>query len=262
MTSNQTVRWVAKPALFLGSLVPVAWLVVAALTEHLSPDPLADITNETGVWTLRFLCITLAMTPLRRMTGWNGVIRFRRMLGLFAFFYGSLHLLTYLVADRLASLDFPAGIVAWQTVGALAKATLPDVLKRPFITVGFTSWLLHVASGTHVDGGHDSTAGRASMAVAAPDDLRRGSCRGAPLLVAGEGRRTPPGDVRTCRRTPLYLPSVVVGPLSQSTGDKARRGLNGAGFLLELGIDVVKIASQISLSRPVAYLCSRLAINV
>jgi sulfoxide reductase heme-binding subunit YedZ len=71
----------------------------------------------------------------------QGVIRFRRMLGLFAFFYGSLHLLTYLLADRLASLDLPAGIVAWQTVGALANATLPDVLKRPFITVGFASWL-------------------------------------------------------------------------------------------------------------------------
>jgi sulfoxide reductase heme-binding subunit YedZ len=141
VTSNQTVRWVVKPAVFLGSLVPVAWLVFAALTGRLSADPLADITNETGAWTLRFLCLTLSMTPLRRMTGWNGAIRFRRMLGLFAFFYGSLHLLIYLVADRLASLDFPAGLVAWQTVGALMKTTLHDVLRRPFITVGVVSWL-------------------------------------------------------------------------------------------------------------------------
>jgi len=127
--------------LFLGSLSPAAWLLVAALTARLSANPLADITNETGVWTLRFLCITLAMTPLRRVTRWNGAIRFRRMLGLFAFFYGSLHLLTYVVADRLAGLDFPAGIVAWQTVSALARATLSDVLKRPFITLGFFAWL-------------------------------------------------------------------------------------------------------------------------
>ncbi len=141
MTSNQLIRWVAKPALFLGSLSPAAWLLVAALTARLSANPLADITNETGVWTLRFLCITLAMTPLRRVTGWNGAIRFRRMLGLFAFFYGSLHLLTYVVADRLASLDFPAGIVAWQTVSAVARATLSDVVKRPFITLGFSAWL-------------------------------------------------------------------------------------------------------------------------
>jgi len=141
VTSNQGIRWVAKPALFLGSIGPVAWLVVAAVNGQLGANPLAEITNETGVWTLRFFCITLAVTPLRRLIGWNGAIRFRRMLGLFGFFYGSVHLLTYVVADRLAGLDFPAGIVAWQTVGALASATLSDVLKRPFITVGFTSWL-------------------------------------------------------------------------------------------------------------------------
>src|SRR5258707_15717823 len=64
------------------------------------------------------LGITLAMTALRRITGWNAAVRYRRMPGLFAFFYGSLHLLTYLIADRLAGLDFPAGLVAWQTVNA------------------------------------------------------------------------------------------------------------------------------------------------
>ena len=144
MTTNQRIRWVAKPALFLGSLGPAVWLVSAALTGQLSANPLADITNETGVWTLRFLCVTLAMTPLRRITGWNGTIRFRRMLGLFAFFYGSLHLLTYLVADRLAGLDLSAGLVAWQTVRDLARASLADILKRPFITVGVTSWLCMV----------------------------------------------------------------------------------------------------------------------
>jgi sulfoxide reductase heme-binding subunit YedZ len=114
---------------------------MAAVTGQFGADPLAEITNETGVWTLRFLCITLAVTPLRRLIGWSGVIRFRRMLGLFAFFYGFLHLLTYVVADRLAGLDFSGGVVEWQTVGALARATLSDVFKRPFITVGFASWL-------------------------------------------------------------------------------------------------------------------------
>jgi len=141
VTSNQTIRWVAKPALFLGSLGPAAWLLGAALTGQLSANPLADVTNETGVWTRRFLCVTLAMTPLRRVSGWNRAIRFRRMLGLFAFFYGCLHLLTYVVADRLAALDFPGGIVAWHTVSDLVRATMSDVLKRPFITVGFAAWL-------------------------------------------------------------------------------------------------------------------------
>jgi len=87
------------------------------------------------------LCLTLAVTPVRRLTGWNEAIRFRRMLGLFAFSYGTLHLSTYVVADRLAGLDFPGGIVAWQTVRDLASAVASDVLKRPFITVGFTAWL-------------------------------------------------------------------------------------------------------------------------
>ena len=82
-----------------------------ALTGNLSANPLSDLTNETGVWTLRFICITLAITPLRRLTGWNAAIRFRRMTGLFAFFYGTLHFLIYVIADRFAGLDFPDGIV-------------------------------------------------------------------------------------------------------------------------------------------------------
>src|SRR5438046_3969578 len=89
-----------KALFFLASLGPAAWLVWAALTGNLSANPLSDLTNETGVWTLRFLCITLAITPFRRFTGWNLAIRFRRMVGLFAFFYGSLHFLTYAIADR------------------------------------------------------------------------------------------------------------------------------------------------------------------
>src|SRR5262249_23647844 len=105
-----------KPFVFLLSLGPAAWLIWAALTGNLSANPLSDITNETGVWTLRFVCITLAITPLRRVTGWNAAIRFRRMFGLFAFFYGTLHFLTYVIVDRFAGLDFPDGMVALSTV--------------------------------------------------------------------------------------------------------------------------------------------------
>src|SRR5215471_9308498 len=128
-----------KPAVFLASLAPSVWLVWAALSGRLSANPLSDLTNETGVWTLRFLSLTLAITPLRRVTGWNDAIRFRRMLGLFAFYYGSLHLLTYVVADRLAGLDLQAGIVAWSTTRDLANAVASDVVKRPFIAIGFTA---------------------------------------------------------------------------------------------------------------------------
>ena len=141
MTSNQWIRWVAKPSAFAASLAPAAWLLWGAANGQLSANPLADLTNETGVWALRFLCTTLAVTPIRRLTGWNDAIRFRRMLGLFAFFYGSLHLSTYVIADRFAGLDFQDGIVAWRTAHDLARAVGSDVLKRPFITIGFTAWM-------------------------------------------------------------------------------------------------------------------------
>jgi sulfoxide reductase heme-binding subunit YedZ len=137
MTSTQTIRWVLKPIAFLAGLGPALWLAWAAVTGNLSANPLSDLTNETGVWALRFLCVTLAITPLRRFAGLTDAIRFRRMAGLFAFFYGSLHFLVYVIADRFAGLDFVDGIVAWSTVTALAKSVAADVYKRPFITIGF-----------------------------------------------------------------------------------------------------------------------------
>jgi sulfoxide reductase heme-binding subunit YedZ len=143
VTSNQLVRFVAKPVAFAAALVPLAWIVWAFQTGALSANPLSDVTNETGVWTLRFVCLTLAITPLRRLTGWNLVIRFRRMIGLFAFFYGTLHFLIYVIADRFASLlDFPDGFVAWSTARNLLAAIAEDVYKRPYITVGFTAFML------------------------------------------------------------------------------------------------------------------------
>jgi sulfoxide reductase heme-binding subunit YedZ len=142
VTSNQTIRWVLKPAVFLAALGPAAWLVWAGVTGTLSANPLSDLTNETGLWALRFLAITLAVTPLRRLTGWNALIRFRRMTGLFAFFYGSCHFLTYVIADRFAALDFPNGIVSWTTVSGLIRSVGADIYKRPFITIGFTALML------------------------------------------------------------------------------------------------------------------------
>ena len=140
MNSEVIVRRILKPALFLAAFAPCAWLLWAASTGALSADPLADLTHETGIWTLRFLCVTLAATPLRRLTGWNAVIRFRRMLGLYAFFYGTLHLLIYVIADRFAGLEFTPGLTAWTASRSLGAAIGADVFKRPFITVGFTAW--------------------------------------------------------------------------------------------------------------------------
>lgn len=140
--SPSVITWVLKPAVFLAGLAPTAWLIWAGLTNNLSANPLSDITNETGIWALRFLCLSLAITPLRRLSGWQPIIRFRRMMGLFAFYYGSLHFLIYVIADRFAALDFPDGIVAWSTVRNLIASVAEDIYKRPFITIGFATLMI------------------------------------------------------------------------------------------------------------------------
>jgi sulfoxide reductase heme-binding subunit YedZ len=120
--------WVvpAKVVVFLVALYPLARLVVYGMTDRLGANPIEFITRSTGLWTLVFLCITLAVTPLRRLTGVNAVLRFRRMLGLYAFFYATLHFTTYLWFDK------------WFDVAAILK----DIGKRPFITVGFAAFVL------------------------------------------------------------------------------------------------------------------------
>ena len=138
---EQTIRWVAKPIIFLVALLPFAHLIWRAVHGSLTADPLTEVTNETGIWTLRLVVFTLALTPVRRVTGWNVLVKFRRMIGLFAFFYGCLHFLTYLVGDRFASLDFPDGIVAMSTVWNLLASIWEDIAKRPYITVGFIAFV-------------------------------------------------------------------------------------------------------------------------
>jgi sulfoxide reductase heme-binding subunit YedZ len=128
MTVTQWVRRVFKPALFLAALIPFSQLVYGIFWGDLGANPVEVITNTTGIWTLRLIVITLAITPLRWLTGWNVVIQFRRMLGLFAFFYSVLHFMTYFVLDR--SLMFEG---LWE-----------DVVKRPYITMGFTGFVLMI----------------------------------------------------------------------------------------------------------------------
>jgi sulfoxide reductase heme-binding subunit YedZ len=118
-------KWI-KPVLFLICLIPLALLIQRALTGGLGANPVEFLQHSTGDWTLRFLIFTLAVTPLRKLLNVPDLIRFRRMLGLFAFFYVCLHFLTYIGPDQ--SFNF-AGM-------------LKDVVKRPFITVGFLAFLL------------------------------------------------------------------------------------------------------------------------
>ena len=150
MSENQITRWLLKPAVFVAAVVPAAILMYLtwaayngsqsawpALTGNLSANPLEDITHRTGDWALRFLCLTLAVTPLRRLTRWNGAIRFRRLLGLFAFFYAILHFLTWAILDRYMSLNFPDGVMSWGAVRTFAASVVDDIYKRTFITIGF-----------------------------------------------------------------------------------------------------------------------------
>src|SRR4051812_40580155 len=103
MSAARWIRWVVKPIVFTGGLSPVAWMIWAALNGQLTADPLKEITHETGDWTLRFIVATLAITPARRLFHQNWLIKFRRMFGVYAFFYGTLHFLIYVIADRFAS---------------------------------------------------------------------------------------------------------------------------------------------------------------
>ena len=119
------MRRLVKPVLFVLALVPLAGLIFIVLTGRTGPNPAEDIQLTTGIWALRFLLVTLAITPVRRVTGWNVLIQYRRMLGLFAFFYATVHLFSYIAFDRV----FAFGEI------------LGDVAKRPFITAGMAAFL-------------------------------------------------------------------------------------------------------------------------
>src|SRR5919201_4312811 len=94
-----------KAGVFGACLIPLAILAWNTITDQLGANPIETITHQSGIWTLRFLLISLAVTPVRRLFGWNSLIRFRRMLGVFAFFYASLHFLTYLWLDQFFVVD-------------------------------------------------------------------------------------------------------------------------------------------------------------
>lgn len=126
----------AKVLLFLACLIPLGRLFWLAYADGLGANPIEFITRSTGTWTLVFLLITLSVTPLRHLTGRNALIRYRRMLGLFAFFYACLHFTTYIWLDQF--FEWPA--------------IVKDVIKRPFITVGFAAFVLLIplaATSTH-----------------------------------------------------------------------------------------------------------------
>ena len=119
-------RALVKILVFLLALMPLAILVFDGVSDRLGANPIEAITHRSGQWTLRFLLLTLSVSPLHRLLPVLGLMRLRRMLGLYAFFYASLHFLTYLVLDQFFE---------WDEI-------VKDVLKRPYITVGFTAFVM------------------------------------------------------------------------------------------------------------------------
>jgi len=129
MPTLRQIRHVYKPVLFGACLLPLAWVLAGAFEFHglsLGPNPVEKIQDTFGIWALRLILLTLAITPLRLLTGQAWLLRFRRMLGLFGFSYAALHFLNYLVLDQM--FDF--------------RLIMEDITKRPFITIGFSALLL------------------------------------------------------------------------------------------------------------------------
>lgn len=122
MTQNARL----KTVLWIAGLAPLAWLIRNGFRGELTADPVKYITHFTGRTALIILFITLCVTPIRRLSGWNGIIRLRRLIGLFSFFYAVIHLLIYLAFDR----------------GFVFTELGEDIAKRPYITIGFTAWLM------------------------------------------------------------------------------------------------------------------------
>lgn len=124
--TRPAVAGALKGLVFVLCLVPLALLVADAVAGRLGANPIEAISHRTGDWTLRLLLLTLAVTPMRRLLGWNFLARWRRLLGLYAFFYASLHFLSYVGLDQF---------FAWHEIAR-------DIQKRPFITVGFVAFVL------------------------------------------------------------------------------------------------------------------------
>ena len=145
-----------KPVVFALALLPFGWLLYGALTQNLGPNPAEALIRSTGDWTLRALCVVLAVTPLRVITATPALARFRRMLGLFVYFYAVLHLLCY----------------SWLDMAFVLGDIVRDIAKRPFILVGFAAVLLLTALAATSSTGsalpHNST-GAPTCASGSPD---------------------------------------------------------------------------------------------
>ena len=144
VVSDRVIRRRIKPVVFAASLWPAASVPLAALAHQLNANPFNEIVRDTGFWSLRFLCVTLAITPFRWLTGWHSVVKFRRMMGLFAFFYGTLHVLAYVAFDVVAGVNAADRARPIRMTAEALSAIGSDVVRRPFYSIGVVGFALMV----------------------------------------------------------------------------------------------------------------------
>ncbi len=197
------LRWL-KPVIFLACLAPLANLVWRGFHAQLGANPIEAITHRTGDCTLTFLLITLSVTPLRKLTRQYWLIGFRRMLGLFAFFYGTLHLMTYVWLDKFFDVH----------------EMLADIAKRRFITAGMTAFAPDDSAGPDLDQMVDPKIGRQTLAGPAPPDLFQRRCRSDPLHLAGKSRPEEAAGVRRCIITIAALSADCVDRIAPTGASK------------------------------------------
>ncbi len=191
-----------KVLVWILALLPFARLLYLGATAQFGANPLEFVTRSTGTWTLVMLCVTLAITPLRRFTGWNWLIKLRRMLGLFAFFYAVQHFLLWLGVDR----------------GFDVAYMIKDIAERPFITVGFAAFVLLVPLAATSTNGMRQAPGRQAVAGAAQGGLCDRGARHPAFLVAQGGQE------RLQRSVDLRRRGVrAAGPADVVVGAQARR---------------------------------------
>ena len=141
---DRAIRFVIKPLVFTASLLPMALLVWSAVTHQFNANPFNAIVRSTGYWSLRFLCLTLAITPFRWVTRWHAAVKFRRMMGLFAFFYALVHVIAYVVFDRIAGLEASERADTWLAARHVLWTVAADVSQRPFFLIGLIAFVLLV----------------------------------------------------------------------------------------------------------------------
>jgi sulfoxide reductase heme-binding subunit YedZ len=185
------IRFVWKPVVFVLCLVPGLILLgdTFEITGTLGANPVEEIQDRLGNWGLRFIMIALVVTPLRRLTGWSWLQRFRRMLGLFAFFYTLLHFLAWLILDQ----------------GVLWSAIVEDIVKRPFITVGFVALLILTAMAATSTNGMRRRLGKRWQ------QLHYGAY--VVGILAGQERHTRSVDI--CRHSRAAARPATLVPLPQ-----------------------------------------------